>query len=38
MIQLQRYGLALGTAALHLMGSLTLTILGLRTAMFFIAK
>jgi CrcB protein len=38
MIQLQRYALALGTTLLHLMGSLTLTILGLRTAMFFIAK
>jgi len=38
MIQLQRYGLAAGTAALHLMGSLALTILGLKTAMFFIAK
>ena len=38
MIQLQRYGLATGTAALHLMGSLALTILGLKTAMFFIAK
>ena len=38
MIQLQRYGLATGTAVLHLMGSLALTILGLKTAMFFIAK
>lgn len=38
MIQLQRYGMAAGTAALHLMGSLALTILGLKTAMFFIAK
>ncbi len=38
MIQLQRYGLAAGTAALHLMGSLALTILGLKTTMFFIAK
>ena len=38
MIQLQRYTLALGTAALHLLGSLTLTVLGLKTAMFFIAK
>ena len=37
-IQLQRYGLATGTAGLHLMGSLALTILGLKTAMFFIAK
>ena len=38
MIQLHRYTLALGTAALHLLGSLTLTVLGLKTAMFFIAK
>ena len=38
MIQLQRYALAAGTATLHLLGSLTLTILGLKTAMFFIAK
>ena len=38
MIQLQRYTLALGTATLHLLGSLTLTIFGLKTAMFFIAK
>ncbi len=33
----QRYGLALGTAALHLFGSLALTVAGIRTAMFFIA-
>ena len=38
MLQLQRYALALGTAALHLLGSLTLTLLGLKTAMLFIAK
>jgi CrcB protein len=38
MLQLQRYALALGTAAVHLLGSLTLTVLGLRTAMLFIAK
>jgi len=38
MIQLQRYGLALGTAALHLMGSLALTVLGLKTAILLIAK
>ena len=38
MLQLQRYALAAGTAALHLFGSLILTILGLKTAMFFIAK
>ena len=38
MLQLQRYALAAGTAALHLFGSLILTLLGLRTALFFIAR
>lgn len=38
MINLQRYALALGTTALHLLGSLTLTLLGLKTAMLFVAK
>ncbi len=38
MLQLQRYTLALGTAALHLFGSLLLTIAGLKTAMLLIAK
>ncbi len=38
MLQLQRYALATGTAALHLFGSLILTLLGLRTALFFIAR
>jgi CrcB protein len=38
MLQLQRYALALGTAALHLLGSLMLTVLGLKTAILFIAK
>lgn len=38
MLQLQRHALALGTAAVHLLGSLMLTVLGLKTAMFFIAK
>ena len=38
MLQLQRYALAAGTASLHLFGSLILTILGLKTAMFFIAR
>ena len=38
MLQLQRYTLAAGTAALHLFGSLILTILGLKTTMFFIAR
>ena len=33
----QRYTLAFGTAALHLFGSLLLTVAGIRTAMFFIA-
>jgi CrcB protein len=33
----QRYLWALGTAALHLFGSLLLTVAGLRSAMFFIA-
>ena len=32
-----RYGLALLTAAAHVLGSLVMTIAGLRTAMFFIA-
>lgn len=34
----QRVALAAGTAALHLGGSLTMTWLGIRTAMFFIAN
>jgi CrcB protein len=33
----QRYALALGTAAVHLFGSLLLTIAGMKSAMFFIA-
>lgn len=33
----QRYTMALGTAALHLLGSLLLTIAGIRSATFFIA-
>jgi fluoride exporter len=37
MLQTQRYALALGTAALHLLGSLLLTVLGIKTAMFFVA-
>lgn len=32
-----RYALALGTAALHVLGSLLLTVIGIKTAMFFIA-
>ena len=37
MLGQQRYGLALGTAALHLFGSLLLTVAGIMTATFFIA-
>jgi CrcB protein len=33
----ERYGLALGTAALHVLGSLLLTVLGIKTALFLIA-
>jgi fluoride exporter len=38
MLQQQRYALALGTAAVHLFGSLLLTILGIKSATFFIAS
>ena len=38
MIQLQRYTLALGTAALHLLGSLTMTFVGIRTASLLVAR
>ena len=34
----QRYALAFGTAALHLFGSLLLTVAGIRTAVFFISQ
>lgn len=37
MLQQQRYALALGTASLHLLGSLALTLAGIKSAMFFIA-
>jgi fluoride exporter len=37
MLQQSRYALALGTAALHLIGSLLMTILGIKTTMFLIA-
>ncbi len=37
MLGQQRYALALGTAALHLLGSLLLTVASLRSATFFIA-
>ena len=35
MMMQQRYGLALATAALHLLGSLLLTLAGIKTATFF---
>jgi len=37
MLGQQRYALALGTSALHLCGSLLLTVAGMRSATFFIA-
>jgi CrcB protein len=37
MLMQQRYALALGTAALHLVGSLLLTIAGIKSAHIFIA-
>lgn len=37
MLQNERYALALGTASLHLFGSLLLTVAGIKSAMFFIA-
>ena len=37
MLGQQRYALALGTTALHLFGSLLLTVAGMRTAQFFMA-
>jgi len=37
MLQHQRYALALGTAAVHLLGSLLLTIAGIKSATIFIA-
>ncbi len=38
MLQGSRYALALGTAGLHLLGSLALTLLGLKTAALFWAR
>lgn len=38
MLGQQRYALAFGTAALHLFGSLLLTVAGIRTAVFFISQ
>ena len=37
MLMQQRYALALGTAALHLLGSLLLTVFGIKTATLLIA-
>ena len=37
MLQQQRYALALGTTAMHLFGSLLLTVAGIKTASIFIA-
>jgi fluoride exporter len=37
MLQQSRYALALGTTALHLIGSLLMTIVGIKTTMLFIA-
>ena len=38
MLQQQRYALALGTAAVHLFGSLLLTVAGIKSATIFIAS
>lgn len=38
MLQQSRYALALGTAGLHLAGSLLLTVLGIKTAVLFMAS
>ncbi|MFZ4285885.1 fluoride efflux transporter CrcB [Variovorax sp. HJSM1_2] len=37
MLLQQRYALALGIAAVHVLGSLALTVLGIKTAMLFVA-
>ncbi|MDP1739778.1 MAG: fluoride efflux transporter CrcB [Polaromonas sp.] len=37
MLQQQRYALAVGTATLHLFGSLLLTVAGIKSALFLIA-
>jgi fluoride exporter len=37
MLQHERYGMAIGTACLHLFGSLLLTVAGIKSAMFLIA-
>ncbi len=38
MLQQERYAAALGTAALHLFGSLLLTVAGIKSALFLIAS
>ena len=38
MLGQQRYALAAGTAAMHLFGSLALTVAGMRSAVFLLAK
>ena len=38
MLQSQRYGLALATAAAHLFGSLVLTAAGLKTVSYLLAR
>lgn len=38
LLQHERYAAALGTAALHLFGSLLLTVAGIKSALFFIAS
>jgi CrcB protein len=38
MLGQQRYALALGTTAVHLLGSLLLTVAGIRSATYFIAS
>ena len=38
MLQSERYAMALGTASLHLFGSLLLTVAGIKSALFFIAS
>lgn len=38
MLGQQRYALALGTAGLHLIGSLALTVIGMRSARFFLTS
>jgi fluoride exporter len=37
LLQQERYALALGTASLHLFGSLLLTVVGIKSALFLIA-